>query len=308
MSAQPWLELDVGEAMAVDWTEREYFTDRTALSRSDLTRLAECPSDFEHSFERGLPFPSRDGSAAKHLGTSAHLAILQPEEWKRRAGIPKIPRPKHCKRGTTVHAAWTAAVERREELMATIPDPLHLTVEEYAKTSQIATAVWSHGDAAVLLGAPGPVEQTVLWREPTSGLLVKVRVDKLSELEPAMVYGTSLEPGLAVADLKTSKSLSARSFARSVRDYGYDLQSSLYRDAVRAWRGVDPASYWIAVANTPTRAGRHLVRVFARSDESHLAGRARYQHLLAEVKRRREHNNWRFDWETGVSLLPEWND
>lgn len=297
-------ELESGQAVLVDWTEREYFTDRTALGRSSIIRVRD-PSEFEHVHELGLPLARSGENASMALGTSTHLAILEPQEWVRRAGIPEIPRPKGRK-GSKKITEWEAAVAVREQLMSQVADRLDLSVDEMSKTSALTHAVWSHSEASALLGADGYVEQTILWREPTSGMLIKVRVDKLALLESADVYGTALAPGLAEVDLKSAKSVEPRSFRRSVRDYGYDIQASLYCDAVEAAFNARPVHYWIAVCNTANRANKHHVAVYMRSDEAHEAGRSSYRALLAEIKDRRQTNNWRAEWETGAHVLDEW--
>jgi hypothetical protein len=298
-------DLKPGEAVAVDWTEQDYFADRTCLTRSSLMYMGRDPGGFHRYWHLGEPWDG-GSSDAMALGTNAHLAVLQPQEWARRTGIPKIPRPDGARKSAKARTRerclwedWQKAVQRREELMRQIPDRVDVSLAEYGQVQQLAAAIWSHDEAAVLLSAPGTPEHTLIWREPRHGLLIKCRLDRYTELELVHTYGTKLDPGPAVVDIKTSRDLRPRPFWRSVVQHGYDIQDALYSDAAAALLGQQPNYYIVAAQTDPIRRRA----VFRLGADELSQGRARYLELLDEYVRRRDEDDWLSPWERGVYTL-----
>jgi hypothetical protein len=183
--------------------------------------------------------------------------------------------------------------------MSKIDDRIDVSLAEFGQVQEISQAVWSHPDAAALLSAPGYVEQTVIWREPRHGLLMKVRLDRCTELSPAHVYGTGLEPGPAIGELKTARDVKPRPFLRAAVQHGYDVQDALYSDAVAALIGSVPSFYFIAVCN----GQRKRVGVHRLAPEIIESGRSRYQAMLDDYVIRLERDDWLAPWERGVNVL-----
>jgi len=303
-------ELAVGEAVAVDWTFEVYLEDRSALTRSSLAFCEKDPRGFR-DWTLGTA-DSGPGSKSKTRGTLSHLWLLEPQEWCRRVGVPEIPRPDNAsgnaKKGTRereIYDGWRALVAKRETLMAKIPDRIDVTLAEFESIQAIAKSVWSHPEARALLSAPGWSEQTVLWREPTTGLLTKVRLDRLDELGPEHIVETELEAGLAIADIKTTRDHTEHAFGRSIADYGYLAQAAFYSDAVEALFGRKPGFYFIAAKNESTWG----TAVYRLDDEQLERGRQTYQERLLDVLGRQFRDDWLADCERGVRSIyvPDWS-
>ena len=319
---QPILEL--GQAIAVDWSESEYFSDRSCLTRSSLALLAENPAEFERYWYQGISRPS-DATDSKDFGTHGHLAILEPDAWERRLGLPIPPKPAKGKNQKLLEIAsqvglteadllrmipatteaWKSATAMRDKLVASIPDRIDVTLFDYLRIHCLVRSVWAHPQASTLLRAPGPVEQTIIWREPTSGLLVKVRADKLADIsgEAALDVG-DIEAGIGVADIKTTRAKGRRApwlFARSVRDYGYHVQNAMYLDAVKALYPGEPVEfYFIAVCSD----GDFETSTWRLPDEAIEQGREIYKKRLLEICEREFTYDWRHDYTRGVQTVP----
>lgn len=315
-------EIQPGEAMLVDWTAEQYFADTSALTRSSLSLCAAKPRTFWRRWEKGLRVDVPDDSSdAKDRGTYVHLAVLELPQWVRRVGLPEVPRPKGAsgnaskstpegRRARELYDRWKAAVDQREKLMSTIPDRIDVSLAEFHRIQQMVASAWLHPEAAALLSAPGRNEQTVLWREPTTGLLVKCRLDRLVELGPEHAYGTDLETGLVIADLKTSTDPEPNGFGRSVLRYGYDVQDALYSDAVAALTGRAPVFYFVVVGSDGDDDGYHETAVYKLPPDAIERGREEYRKRLAEILERRADDNWKKPWERGVVTLalPRWSN
>jgi hypothetical protein len=328
-------DIEPGQAVAVDWTEQEYFSDRKALTRSALWLLADNPAQFERQWEAGEPRPDKS-NISMEFGTAGHLAILEPAEWERRLGLPIPPKPLKGKQlaellelaakcdiandellkmipaNTEAHAS---AVAMREKLLASIPDRIDIGLLDYLRLLCVHRSVWSHPQARTILRAPGPIlptgepvhgiEQTIIWREPTSGLLVKVRVDKLADISTeAAADVVDLDAGIGVADLKTMRHKGRRvpwMLMKSARDLGYHVQDALYRDAVRALLPNEPVNfYFIAICSE----GDFDTSTWRLPDEAVEQGREFYQQRLLEIRDRRFTYDWRHTYTRGVQTLP----
>jgi hypothetical protein len=83
-----------------------------------------------------------------------------------------------------------------------------------------------HPIASVLLDPEhGEPEVSVFWEDEQRGIDRRARFDWLPDTDGGQ---------LLVADYKTTASAEPRSFAKSIFDFGYDIQDVFYTDAVRA--------------------------------------------------------------------------
>lgn len=318
------LDIELGQAIAVDWTEAQYFADRTCLTRSSLALLAENPAEFERYWYQGIARPS-DATDSKDFGTHGHVAILEPDAWERRLGLPIPPKPAKGKTQKLVEIArqvglpeadllrmipattdaWKSATAMRDKLVATIPDRIDVTLFDYLRLTAIVRSVWSHPQASTILRAPGPVEQTIIWREPISGLVVKVRVDKLADISSEAAFDVGdIEAGIGIGDIKTTRAKGRRApwlFAKSVRDYGYHVQNAMYRDAVQALYPGEPVEfYFIAICSE----GDFDTSTWRLPDEAIEQGRDLYLQRLLEIRDRQFTYDWRHAYTRGVQTVP----
>ena len=300
VTTQPAIpDLRLGEAVFMDWTDPQYFAAR-AVSRSGLIHMRHDPADFERRHERGLGEPLKETSSMR-LGTGAHCATLTPTDFHRRCPCPEPLRPAGARKGTParlrfeqVHGAWAA-------MMNAIPDAIRLKPAEYMRSMNIARAFYDAYDPRILLMASGRAEVSIVWREPTSGILVKVKIDRIVELTADDVFGSELEPGFYEVDIKTSENIEPWAFKKSARRYGLDVQASLYCDALQAAAKRPAKHLWLCIESKEKAHPR--TAVYPRTDEAVQRGREAYRELLGELAWRRESGVWLKDWERGPYAL-----
>jgi exodeoxyribonuclease VIII len=172
-----------------------------AVSNSYLGRLDKCPASAK------VPFVD---TPALVLGRAVHTLVLEGEEAFNQRYI----------KGLDLEKKKNVDKETWAEFYLKHLDKEVLDMEAYQKVRDIRDAVYSHPMAKDLL-KEGVSEQTIIWRDPETGLLCKCRPD-LSP-DPAKK---------ALIDLKTTRDASPRAFTRSIIDYGYARQSRIYLDAV----------------------------------------------------------------------------
>ena len=294
-----------GDAVAVDWTAERYHADRKALTRSSLSLLPRAPAKLR-DWLAGVD----DGGSQndqQRLGTWLHEAVLEPE---RLNALPSIPRPAiangRAGKGTPERAAydgWRAAMDRRDS-MARAYGAAVMTAEDGVRLAGMYQALARHTEAAAFFRAPGISEATIVWREPATGLMVKVRPDRLARLGARQTFGTDLPTGLVCGDLKSTDDDEAHAFARSAWRFGYMTQAGLYSDAVEALTGEPPIWMFFAVSQEPIADGSHGVSAYVLDDEQIAKGRNIYQRKLVEAAERIASNDWTPGHRRGVNSLP----
>lgn len=296
-------DLEPGQAMMVDWPAADYHADTRTRSNSQIGCLRKDGPSLYYKRHEARTIPPDNETKAKRLGTNIHLAVLEPEEWMRRIYPPEPVKTKVAKgtagKGTRARMAydhWKAQCAIWRQCIQ--PWAIVLTQDDLERVPPIVNAVKSHPQAKPLLDAEGPCEQTVIWREPETGVLIRVRPDKLSFIDASTVV---------IVDLKTTRDKpSPREFGMAIAKYGYDRQGGLYTDAVQALypdRGVHFVI--IAVHSEPD----YEVATYELTPDDELKrGREQYKHWLRDLVRRREANDWLADWQTGLckAETPRW--
>lgn len=221
MSLAPGLHRDVPMA---DYLALPY------MSGSRLSVLRRSPLQLRHS----LTEPVR-ASDALERGTALHLAVLEPALFETRYIVaePCAATLKSGKRaGQTCgnpglfllrdglgwvcgqHArGWGSEVDDSAETISAENDEL---------VRGMAAAIQAHPRARSLFEGRGEFEATVIFEDPETGVLCKVRPDRLVE-----------RAGMYVA-LKTTRDGAPWAFPRDAEARGYFLGFALYRRALRA--------------------------------------------------------------------------
>ena len=139
-------------------------------------------------------------------------------------------------------------------------------------------------------------EQTILWREPETELLCRVRLDSLRELGEARV----------IVDLKSTRAAEPDAFGRSIEKFGYDFQAAFYTDAAQAYFPDREIIYAIIAAETGDICKVSAAPLATRAIDD---GRQMYRAALTDLVERRKTNNWRDSWEKARDIVfdkPDW--
>lgn len=189
------------------------------------------------------------------LGTLIHMAVLEPEEFKKRVVVaPKVDRRRS--EGKAIWEKFQADNKGRE-----VAD-----LDEYNTAVNVAKSVHAHPLVADLLAAKGVNEVTAAWTDTRTGVKCKARIDRLCSL-----FGYTI-----VLDLKSTRSAEDYPFSKSIADYKYHLQAAFYMDGLTT---LAPAKrkYWIVpVEKEPP----YCCQVFEIEEPAIQQGRAEYQQYL----------------------------
>lgn len=230
--------------------EDDYHADR-ALSQSGMKLLLESPAKFD--WRRDHPEPPKtefDVGSATHtllLGVGDSVAVVDAKDWR-------------------TNAAKAAKAE------AYAAGQIPLLRHQYDATMAMAEAVLRHDTARAWLEAEGDSEVSAWWTDEASpnGYPVECRsrMDRLT---------TDADGQPTIVDLKsTGKSADPSSFAKSVIDYGYDIQDDHYSTGFEILTGQRPRFIFVVVEKDPP----HLPAVHTLDATFKARGRRRRQQAL----------------------------
>lgn len=206
-------------------TEREY-REHPAISRSELFRISESPEKFKYAQEHPEP-----PTPALLFGQLFHAMALQPETVSEQFAVaPNVDR--RTKAGKEAFAEFEADSQGKTVV----------TADMYEQAAAMCESLMQNELVRKLL--LGEKEKAFFWDDDLTGEPCKCRVDCLTELGDNLI----------VVDLKSTENAETDAFMRSAIKYGYDFQSAMYSDGVKAVTGKKPLFVFIAIEKKPPYA------------------------------------------------------
>ncbi len=197
---------DFAPHWALDLTNEQYHSDRTAVSSSSLKLLVgKSPKTFINAHNGRL---YRGDTTAFRIGSALHMAILEPELFKKSYVII----PEFSGKGSVAAKAdWRLGLEASAVI---------LKQDEYNDLQEMINSVLSHQDACNIL-KHGKTEQSGYFRDPETGIKCRIRPDFYSDR-----HGGSL------LDVKTTQDCRDSDFMKSIWNYRYDFQMAMYAQGI----------------------------------------------------------------------------
>lgn len=167
---------------------------------------------------------------------------------------------------------WSAnSNDRRKELQDIIDSgKIPVKVKDEEDATIIIDAIRSHRTANEML-SNGKPQVSIVWKDETTGLLCKARIDYLKEK-------------LEINDLKMTNDASPTEFSRTITKFGYDIQACMYQEGYFQLTGERlPFQFVVGEYNEP-----YCVSTFNPEGEVYEAGKNRFSAAIkkyAEYKR-----------------------
>jgi len=254
---------------------------RPEVSASQLKVLNRSPLHFWDRFINPdrVPF---EPTPAMILGTLAHCAILEPEEFDKRYIVVPEGIDKRTKEGKQL---W-------QDLIATGREPIKHEI--WQQVSGMAQAAIKHPLYALIRDSIK--ESPLFWQDDETSVQCRALPDVL--IAPCDAWPNGL-----VLDLKTTGDISPESFARRVWDGDMLIQAGHYCEAFFYKYRCLPAYGWIAVETDRP----HAVKFYAATESQIDYGRAECLRLLRIYKECEQANNWPAYGDDITELeLPAW--
>ena len=214
---------------------------------------------------------NEDATDSMDVGSATHVAILEPSEFQKRFFIA----PEYDAR-TTAGKEIAARCEQEAAGRTVIRKKKGDAVDADDVTA-MAEAVWRNPAAAKLLAMAGQCEVTGLWKDPITGTVCKLRVDKLCTADRPIIV-----------ELKTTKSAAKWAFGKDAAKLHYDAQAEWYRWGVCEITGKDPLHAIICVENK----GPWATAVYTLDDAARQNGVRKYREWLDRYADAVESGRW----------------
>jgi hypothetical protein len=258
--------------MPTEALSREAYDALPHTNWSRLRKLARSPAHFLHS----LTAPAEEDTDAMALGRAIHLAIFEPEVYRRTC----VTWDGGVRRGKAWDAFLAAHVGRE------------VLTEAQADTCR-AVAAAVRGDAvAARYVTGGRAELAVTWQHVEEDFRedCKGRVDFVADCG-------------AVVDVKTTRDASPEAFGKACWAYQYHAQAAFYVDGYHAATGQHLPFVAVAVETTAP----HVVQVYRMPDAVLDAGREVYRRYLRRLVECRRTSRWPGYGAGELELvLPRW--
>lgn len=193
-----------------------------SLSCSGAKKLLppSCPAIFDYE-RRNPPEPTAtfDTGHAAHklvLGVGPDIVVVPGERWDTKE-------------------AKTQVAEAREAGQVPVKQDVFDTV------TAMAAALREHPIASALLSDGGHPESSLLWRDETTNIVRRCRLD----WRPAPKTGRTIG-----VDYKTGMSANPDEFAKQAATYGYDLQAAWYTDGLIACGLADTDAQFVFIVQS----------------------------------------------------------
>jgi hypothetical protein len=264
---------------AVEWncSSEDYHADHTRIGHSMFEVFVESQINYRNIYVTHTK-PQPKMSEALQLGIWCHLALLEPDIWKRDY-IFDLP----AKASDGLDWNWRKPAHRaeRDELLG--ERPKMLTIEQRTLVEAMRDAVMNNDDARTLMQLPGLIEHGYHWQDE-SGLILKSRPDKII--------------GDVLPDLKSCIDASPEGFTNASRRLGYHRTAAWRCAGHYAMTGRVPRYLFIAVSKKTLDVGVHEL------GEDELAlGMAQNRMYLNRMAKCYETGDWTPWWGKGVNCL-----
>lgn len=228
---------------------------------------------------------------AMRLGSLVHCGRLEPLELAQRYVImppfeEQVRKPDGSRyEKPKASAAYKQAVDDFE---AANKGKSIVTQSQYDAMRSLVAALVAHERANAWLNASGPVEVSIVWDDPETGIRCKGRIDKW------------LPQHNLVIDLKAS--YDPLSFEQHIAKRAYHRQGAMYCEGIGRLTG-KPHRFGLVAAET---ASPWTVRAALLSQESQQVGFDQFHDLLGQLMKAKRTNIWPGAPDPDEWELPRW--
>jgi hypothetical protein len=258
-----------------------------AINNSSLGPALKSPRHYKH----GLDNPRADTDAFR-FGRLCHADRLEPAAVLDRYVVmldlskdikTADGKPARSPKATAEYKQRVATWEEQQ----TEADCEVITRQRFDEFKGVLDSLNGNKLAREWFGTDGPAELSILWKDPITQLVCKIRIDKVTT--PTQL-----------TDLKSTRD--AHNFGKSIADYGYYRQAAFYLDGYRLATGHDAAFCLVAVENVAPFG----VRSAPLHPAAVAAQRTEYRLAMKRIAEARANGQWKGYDDPGAWELPHW--
>lgn len=253
------------DAIVKTESNAEYHGDRSAVSKSRLSRMAVCPAYFKYH-ETALQNKTPD----LIFGSLFHKLVLEPEDMASEFVV-----------APTIDRRTKAGKEEYDRFVASVGDRDVVTADMLLQATGMKEAVFSNPRALKLLRKNTTIEQSIYFTDDVTGERCKCRPDARKHMGDRII----------ITDLKSCRSASSEAFTRDVERYSYDLQAYMYRKGVSAAFDVPPSMIDFVFVPVEKEAP-YLMNIFRVDETIYQSGEAKFRQYMDMYHECRESGEW----------------
>ncbi len=202
-------------------SNEEYHANKLYVNASSLKHMAKSPMEYKFQLTQVT-----EKTDAMILGSVVHSLLLEGEEQFKKdfAVVPKLDGR------NDVNKLAKLKFEYENKGKTVVNQEIYQTAK-----AMYESAMSKRGIRELLLG--GVNERSYYWRDPVTGIYIRVRPDSVKDL--------------CLVDVKTTKDITRAGFAKICAQLHYDIPVGLYRKVISAMTGKEYNSFaFIAIENS----------------------------------------------------------
>ncbi len=232
------------------------------LNNSYLRLVDDSPQEFKYAVDN--PDAGEGDSGAKSLGTGTHMLLFEPAKFNALRVAPPI--------NPTTGKAFGVDSQKFQQFAAANPGKIVVSDADLAAMTAMVRSIRANPEMAKLLNQAVAFEESMLWRDPVTGLMCKGRLDGRCPR--------------AILDIKTTRSI--RGFRKSMVEFFYHTQQFLYLEGLQTLGHPIEAMYFCLVRSEPPYA----TKVVTIGPDTMLAAATLVNEWRAKIKRCIERGSW----------------
>lgn len=254
-----------------------------ALSNSRMSAIAKSPLHFSE-------YEPPSGTTALRLGSLAHCGVLEPLSVAKRYAV--MPDYHLDGENTTANGTQSTSVatnyvkDKQAEFRRVNCDKEIVSEADYEAMAGIVHALRRDRQTWELLSGEGPIELSLVWDDPATGIRCKARIDKVT--------------GNRMADLKTTGNIFK--FQRSIVDYAYHRQMAHYQRGYAVLTGELLEPWLVPVESSKP----HVVMAAPLGDDTLALGERKLDEALATIAECKASGVWPGPEPPSAWDVPEW--
>lgn len=273
-----------------NWTDEQYFGDKTAIGSSSIRTMLDSPAAFHAEFT-GLR--KKKITDSMRLGSLLHKFILEGEKVKGKYIVEPHFTGKTLKGELTDNPNCKEVKEKRAQWLLDLPqDLIVVTEDEREKIIGVIGSIMKHPQARDLLNG-ARTEICGMFRDPETGIRIKFKPDAW---QPT---------GVALGDLKAAASTEVNAFSRACFEgYRHDVQLWTYSEGAYHVSGRRPDL--IALLGVEYDEPPYEVGVFFFQPDDLIQAEIDYRSCLRKIRQGIDTNAWpqrQTQWER--IIVPE---
>lgn len=247
-------------AIVVENQSQQEYSSAPGYRSSELKQILVTPSHFQHYLHNKKP-----ETPAMRKGTALHAALLEPELFAEQFAIV----PKVDKRSKAGKEEWQAFNEANVgKTLIESNDAFFVETLRYS--------IQTNEKAKRLLEWPGRAELSLYWTDPSTGIQLKARPDRLLQLATPLYV-----------EVKSTTNASKAKFRERIAQFDYDFSIAMYREGLKCVYGELPPAVFLVIEDIT-----YQICLYTPDEEMLSVGLKRYRQALNTLAACLESNRW----------------